>query len=199
MKLTICSTIVGLLLAGTAQAQDWSGPYIGAAIAPGIGAAYSGAVAKPFDLFGTQLSAHAGYNWTFSPVVLGLELDLTGLPLARDAHSPTLAVHWGIDFTSSFRGRIGMPIGNFMPYLTAGLAVGGINVDASVWPHQVSDVFLGYAVGGGIEAFVTKSVTVRVEAMATGLGPKTLEPDPHSFYTVGFSRLDLRLGASFHF
>lgn len=92
----------------------------------------------------TSYGAFAGMNWVWDDVVLGFEGDYTRSNIrGKSAFGPYGLMRvdgtneWGVNSTSeararisdwaTFRGRVGWAAGMFMPFLTAGLALGNVD------------------------------------------------------------------------
>jgi outer membrane immunogenic protein len=105
--------------------------------------------------------AVAGYNFQFGSVVAGMEVDAGWI----GRHSPVIPApdgsqrwdQFGVTWTGHVRGRIGYPVGDFLPFVAGGLALAGYNVahfrsDAtgSVL-YSANDTRVGYTIGGGVE------------------------------------------------
>ena len=119
---------------------------------------------------------HAGYDWQAGNLLLGVEGDVS---FAKD-----------IDYLSTVRGRIGVPMGPFLLYGTGGVAFEGakeqfdvmsmgpttdaVSNDATasgVISHFNRDINKdGWVVGGGAETFVMPAVSVGVEGLWYNMG-----------------------------
>ncbi|WP_342358423.1 outer membrane protein [Terrarubrum flagellatum] len=87
-----------------------------------------------------QYGGFVGYNMVFGDAVVGVEADASSLNVSRTAQQTITAVDIngvGVGYSSltgttrakldsyaTFRARAGWAVGNFMPFVTAGLAVG---------------------------------------------------------------------------
>jgi outer membrane immunogenic protein len=60
------------------------------------------------------------------------------------------------------RGRVGYAFDRFLPYLTAGLAVGDINAGVLGFPGG-STTNAGWTIGGGLEVGIVSNVSVKAE------------------------------------
>lgn len=124
----------------------WSGLYIGAAGGYGWGGSETcaGRNSPPcqprfphFDITGGTLGGTAGYNWQVGRTVLGVEADVSWADIKGQSLSIPGPAGFGPVFgcgaatdtclTSmtalvTVRGRFGMALGRFMPYVTAGAA-----------------------------------------------------------------------------
>jgi len=140
-------------------------------------------------------------------VVLGIEGDLylAGIDdtiydqAADDYGRPGNWITSTTDWTGSLRGRIGFDAGDFMPYLTAGLAVAHVTIDATDGPLSTDATLWGWAAGAGVEAAVADNVTIRGEYLYTDLGEHTwFEGNVYSS-TSHSTAHTFRAGVNFHF
>ncbi len=68
-----------------------------------------------------------------------------------------------------------MAIGDFLPYATAGIAVGGVNstFKGPLVDKETSGLGVGWAIGAGLEYAVMKNLTVRGEIIHYDLADVT--------------------------
>lgn len=136
--LTIIATTVALAWSITASAADLGGPKIAAppaksaeiiVIKSPFAGAYIGAhagysqLADDADFSGWNGGGHVGFNAPMGGgLIAGMELDgtMSAANLAFTEEDASVKVNQ--DWTVSARAKLGMEIGNVMPYLTAGLA-----------------------------------------------------------------------------
>ncbi|NEU11481.1 porin family protein [Methylobacterium sp. BTF04] len=98
---------------------------------------------------GTSFGAYAGFNYQFEDAVVGIEADYThfektGVSTDRIARFMTTSINYletvslsGISTTKieeygTVRGRAGYAFGNFLPFVTGGVAIGRAQVTDSV-------------------------------------------------------------------
>jgi len=187
------SSVLGaaLMLASGAQAgddmgtaaRDWSGPYIGATLGYGVGrfdqGDNTGAGTGWTDMSGVIGGGAIGYNAQMGQFVLGVEGDLQLSGIAGS--SPTVP-GWNclgtepcrnsVDWFSTVRGRVGYAFGDFMPFVTGGVAYAGVRSSDSdgVSGTDMSKNVFGYTLGGGVEMAVSAQVSAKVEALYVDLG-----------------------------
>ncbi len=103
-------TPVAPVVVPVVQTNDWTGGYVGGS----LGYADVSEDADAFDDDGVTYGVHGGYDYDFGSFVLGGELEVSGFDVA-DA---------GIDVDSVTRAKIraGYDAGQFLPYVTAGIA-----------------------------------------------------------------------------
>lgn len=92
--------------------SDWTGFYAGGQL--GYGELDSDALGD--DTNGLTYGAHAGYLYDLGSIVLGAELDIDGTEIEDEDADIAL------DSVARAKLRVGYDAGNFMPYLTGGIA-----------------------------------------------------------------------------
>lgn len=158
---------------------------------------YAWASSKSDDIFAYDLEpdgwfggAQAGYNHQLAnDIVLGVEADVSFGDLKDDSlvltdvgfDIPTEAAT-KIETFGTVRARVGYAFDRVLPYVTAGLG----------WAHQEVDyfqdfgfglvnnlnetkIYIGWTVGGGIEAALADNWTAKVEYLYADLGSKEHE------------------------
>ena len=159
---------------------DWSGSYLGVSAAMALGQqealSLGGITANSDDLTGTGLGLYLGQNHHFTKFVVGTEMDFTKADLGGSFDVPgsplacaTIAFDCStnIGWYGSFRGRAGVAFNSFLPYVTAGVAVAGVESHFSgpLVDKNVSGLGLGWVLGAGVEYAVMKNLVVRGEAL----------------------------------
>jgi len=153
-----------------APGYNWTGFYLGINGGGGWGRSTWDGV-NTWDLSGGFIGATIGYNWQLGgPVVLGVEADVdwsgisgttnTLCPLGCETRN-----HW----LATVRGRAGYAFDRFLPYITAGLAVGDIKATTPFFPGG-SSTTAGWTVGAGLEFAVVSNVTIKGEYLYVDLG-----------------------------
>lgn len=148
----------------------WEGAYFGAEVGASQtltelkasgGKSTASRTDAAFGLFG-------GYNWQVSRVVLGVEAGATYLGgQGKKDLAGVGSVTAGSKWSSSLRGRVGLPFESFMPYLSAGLAATEHSTKAN--GKTRSAIGVGLIVGGGLEVAVSENWRVRADYSATGI------------------------------
>jgi outer membrane immunogenic protein len=222
--------VAGVAMAPAAQAADmavkapalapvpmsWTGWYIGvnagavvqhatdSYIFNGFGTTDSSATATGF-IGGGQI----GYNLQSGSFVYGIEGDFQGLTgkanpqgLAGGNYSNT------VSWLATIRGRVGVAIGDTMPYFTAGFAASHVSntfappsgdLDAS---YSDSSTRWGLVLGGGIEHMITRQWSVKFEGLWVDSGQKVVANGlGNARKTTKFSNslVIARAGLNFHF
>jgi outer membrane immunogenic protein len=187
-------------LAQTASQQTWTGPYAGVNIGAGVGdlsypffgadAVTSNAVAGKFrqSSSGGMIGAQIGYDRQLSNgAVIGLVADLDGSTIKGDSRfssvdsAGTLSfaqLKTQIDAMGTVRGRVGMPMfGNrLLPYVTGGLAYGGVSTTSWGTLNYASQYNnrTGWAAGAGLDYALNNHLSLRTEYLYTDLGRQDL-------------------------
>ena len=166
LLLTTSSFIAPANADGNFETNNWLGPYFGL---------HGGMNQRSVDFDrlqdaeeeGLKFGVHGGYNFRMNAIVLGIEGDIsTGDSKlefkATDGSSANLSYDW----SSTLRGRIGLPIGPVMLYATAGW---GWTKSKLIERTQISDptsketTISGPVIGAGAEAFILPGVMARAE------------------------------------
>lgn len=211
----VVSAVLLATPAAVAGEYNWSGLYIGAH--GGYNWAdidYPGAAPAPAgpprpSLNSGIVGGQIGYNFQSAGFVIGAEADYSfsgASSTERDGNSLTQS--YDIENLGSVRGRLGYAMGSFLPFATAGWAWGDTTFNqtcpdgqqfghcrtaggAGPYNKTVDETVSGWVYGGGVEAAISKSWSLRAEylryefdeqdyqlgssANGTVLGAKTLE------------------------
>ncbi|WP_209000083.1 outer membrane protein [Pannonibacter tanglangensis] len=135
-----------------------------------------GSTKKTMSRVDAAFGAFAGYNWQVSRVVLGVEGSATYLGSQYKGQVAGLGqVKASSPWSLGLRGRIGLPIDNFMPYLSLGLA-------ATEHSYQVQGfkakkgINIGTTVGAGLEVALTDNLRARADYTLSAIAA-----DKHTF------------------
>ena len=181
---------------------DWTGFYLGANVGYGWGSAdYSydasllgapGAAPVALRAFARSTSpvgidydgivggGQIGYNWQINGVVLGLEVDASASGVDGDQHTqnnPPCFVEGcsaQVDWFGTGRARIGYAIDSFMPFVTGGVALAGLqgsaDNEACGSGCDYNDTSWGWTVGGGVEWGFADRWSAKAEYLYTNFG-----------------------------
>ena len=118
-----------------------------------------------------------GYNWQNGNFVYGWEGDISGLTSYHTSQTDCCvdSGRYGnnINWLSTIRGRMGLAVGNTMAYVTAGLAIGGVDNTLEFngnGYYSSSKTRVGWTVGGGVEHMWSRNWTMALEALYVDLG-----------------------------
>jgi outer membrane immunogenic protein len=159
-----------------AQEVDWSGPYVGLTAGFG-GLDYHVFEVGPFgshfdsdqhSMSGFIAGASAGYNWNVGNFVVGIETNLSMTSLndqfAQDSNWTCFDVcHNQLDWFGTGKLRFGVPIGNILPFASAGLAWGGIRQDLGDGVAPINKTANGWTIGAGLESAMSEHISMKVE------------------------------------
>jgi outer membrane immunogenic protein len=154
-----------------AAPYNWTGFYIGINGGGGWGRSnYSGALAgSDFRTSGGLIGGTLGYNYQVGQAVFGLETDLDWSNVRGSGTCGALTCETRSNWLGTARGRIGYAFDRFMPYLTGGLAYGGVKTSVSGFGDNTSTK-AGYALGGGLEAAIAGPWSAKIEYLYADLG-----------------------------
>jgi outer membrane immunogenic protein len=135
-----------------------TGPYVG--IVGGANIAQFEVAGFDFDDKAWIGGAMAGFNVRTQGLVLGLEGDFLLTDIKADLAAGTVVA--STKYLATVRGRVGVPIGPALLYATAGVA---FTEDKIVAGSTTNEFKVGWAAGAGIEAELSRSLFVRLEAL----------------------------------
>jgi outer membrane protein OmpA-like peptidoglycan-associated protein len=172
-----------------ALAQNlWDGPEVGIQGGYGWGTSKgsiaSGLLNYSFSPDGGLGGAHAGFNWQWDHVVLGVEGDVEGGDVSGTLNGTFTRfagnVHSSMDFDASIRGKLGWAFDRVLVYGTGGVAFGDVNTrfTATTPPignvGSVNGVRVGWTGGGGLAYAITPNWELGAEYRYTDLGSKNV-------------------------
>jgi outer membrane immunogenic protein len=175
----------------------WTGWYIGGNIGGSFGTASDSASiggvpvggGSP-NLDGVVGGGQIGYNWQANAWVFGLEADIQGTSedgsnstslttIIAGAPAVTGALSYSekLPWFGTVRGRLGVLANpNWLLYATGGLAYGEVDTSSTLTSGALaaSSSFdttrLGWTVGGGVEAWLSRNWSAKVEYLYVDLG-----------------------------
>lgn len=163
--------------ANTAVAQvppTWSGYYIGV-----HGGFASGTDKNPFEPTsgnGALFGAHAGHNWLAGSLLYGFEGEI-------NLGGPHIEMSFGrsifderVTASGSLRGRIGLPVNDWLFFATGGYALAAFKQNVTLFPRFAPPEYAfgnhllhGYVIGAGVERFFARNWSLRAEYHFTSL------------------------------
>jgi len=144
-------------------AYNWTGFYAGLNAGWGWGANGNGD--------GGLVGGTLGYNWQMNNIVFGVETDLAWSGIDTDRRcrfGGGVSCEVNNDWFGTVRGRLGIAMDRFMPYVTGGVAYG--DVDARVGRFSGSDTRAAWTLGGGVEFALAAPWTAKLEYLFVDLG-----------------------------
>jgi outer membrane immunogenic protein len=177
-----------------APAYNWTGPYIGAHI--GWARAASDITTDPALVNTTQIfnqrisndsfagGVELGYNLQSGALVWGIAGDITAMrPDAlgiMDSVSLDEVYRAKMDWLATVRVRLGIAMGQTLPYITGGIAFGHVNVGYQNFTNATRTVLeneafasstkTGWVLGAGIEHAISSRWTIKLEYLHADLG-----------------------------
>jgi outer membrane immunogenic protein len=142
-------------------AYNWTGFYVGLNAGWGWGADSNGD--------GGLVGGTLGYNWQMNQVVFSVETDLAWSGIEGSRRCGGLHCEANIDWFGTARGRIGLAMDRFMPYIAGGLAYGDVSARVKGHP-EVSDTQAGWTLGAGVEFAFAAPWTAKLEYLYVDLG-----------------------------
>lgn len=184
-----------------ASTYNWSGAYIGGALGGNSIRAndetYGDGAASDTGFSG---ALYGGYNFQADRWVLGIEGDISFSDAEVDDGDYLLPLESRT--TGSIRGRVGYAIGNLLPYITAGVAIGKFRDDHSGSGTNIGrETLTGYAVGGGLEWGVTQNLIVRGEYIFSDYGKNDFHfgSSGSDIHEIAVRTHDFRIGLAYKF
>ncbi len=169
----------------------------------------------------------AGYNWQPSQFLFGLEGDIESFHLSGSASTGPVVYHGGAgtftinanastDWLATARGRLGYVAGTWLFYATGGFAFTDLHGNFSFSETafggsesaSLSSSKVGYTVGGGVEASLSRQWSVKAEYLfvdfgnvsATGTAAGGVLVPTYPFtHTVDLKANLARVGLNYHF
>lgn len=202
MKRALVGALVALVLlplAARAQDRDWNrtGFYVG------LLGGYDATVLQTngVDLGDGKLmaGAFAGFNARLTPdLVVGVEGDWLFTDVAGQTSNGITTLTSGSQHLASIRARVGFPMGPALLYVTGGPAITESHVGATNGILSIADKdwLIGAALGGGIEAEVSRTLFARLEAIHYMFPDNTVALGPDLFKTENQQTV-IRVGLGF--
>ncbi len=190
---------------------DWSGLYAGLQLGGAFGSAernFSAAQSSTgrFGIAGPGGGLTLGYLEQTDNIVYGVEGDFSALGLTGLAQKPNPQYIYQASnpWLMTARGRLGVAIDDFLPYVSGGLAVATEHIASHIATTDLAGsdftrLQLGWTAGGGVEAALSDGWSVKAEYLYVKLADAT---GPASNFTPTSTSLNeniVRLGVNFRF
>ena len=219
---TALLSCVGICLAGTTYAADliidtpiisptpiaynWDGFYLGGQVGFGTAFADHTSVVPGNDLTlsGGLIGLKMGFNAHLADqVVGGIEGDINWANITGQDTSlfgaPTHTINW----LGSFRGRLGYDAGQFLPYLTGGVAFAQATRESTFGAppaNTATAMHFGWTAGAGIEFAATEQVSVDIQYRYSDLGSQVYDwSGPGTNPTIRLTANTITAGINWHF
>ncbi|HMF23058.1 MAG TPA: outer membrane protein [Pseudolabrys sp.] len=146
---------------------NWTGFYVG--INGGGGWGSSDWSANSIDVSGGLVGGTLGYNWQLGQGVYGLEGDIDWSNIGGSTACGVTSCETHNDWLGTVRARFGYSFDRFMPYITGGLAFGGVQSNVAGFLNN-SDSKVGWTIGAGVEGVLAGPWTAKIEYLYVDLG-----------------------------
>lgn len=126
-----------------------------------------------FHISGAVGGFQAGYNYQIAQWVLGLETDYD---FSNVKGNTSAGLCGGVVCTientwvGTTRGRVGYAVGNWLPFVAAGVSYGNVHIQDSAGAVHAGTTRTGWTAGGGIEYALARNWSVRAEYLYIDLG-----------------------------
>lgn len=108
------------------------------------------------DPDGFAIGGKAGYDYQVGGILFGVITDA----FYSWADGGGIGVESDLNYYGTVRGRLGVSLGRFLPYATAGYAYGGLEVTNTATGASESKNLSGWTYGGGLEFVWNKDITL---------------------------------------
>lgn len=185
---------------------SWAGAYFGVHGAAALGTSRD-SDEPDIPIGGQYVGAQVGFNALVAgSLILGIEGGYSASSIhgfiqyidTDDALLGDLTLTEDINWIASLRGRVGLPMGNWMPYLTAGWA----HVDSTRTTGELQTLTLGHSgwtVGAGVEWMLSPHWTLRGEYKHFSFGAMNYEWGIGGTSSVNFNFSTVEFGLNYRF
>jgi outer membrane immunogenic protein len=174
---------------------DWSGLYLGGH----AGYLWGDVDVESFDdsdIKGFIWGALAGYNFQSDSLVFGIEADF-GISDADGSDFSSADLSYELKHNAHLRGRLGMDMDMFMPFIAAGLAVGKFEVTETGGAVDDSNTMWGFTIGAGVDVRPMENLIIRAEYLFDDYGSKNF--DVNGGTGIGFDAHTIRAALIWQF
>lgn len=171
----------------------WTGFYAGV----NVGGAFS--TGSTNNASGVIGGGQIGYNYQVNNIVFGIETDIQGSSQSTSysyaGAGVTFAESQKLTWFGTTRGRVGVAMDRWLPYLTGGIAYGtrdfsGTATGAATGSYSASHTSVGWALGAGIDYAFNQNWSGRLEYLYTSFeGPTNTYALTGGTAVVSYGRL----------
>lgn len=152
----------------------WTGLYTGLHAGYGWGTSRQtdalGVTTGNYDTDGFIGGGTLGYNFQSGQIVWGLETDISYSDINGTGFSGPFAYTSSIDWLWTVRGRVGVDMNGWMPYITGGFAMADVEATSLDGAFGRSDTKTGWTIGGGLEVKMDRNWSFKAEYLYVDLG-----------------------------
>ena len=197
--------------AQAATVAPWTGFHVGVAGGWGRGTSRQDQTGSPFAGVGDSgdfaqsgwiAGATVGYDWQFGMFAVGVESDLSAADIDGNTSNGGCAgvvpCRTKITWLHTGRGRVGVAFGQFMPYITGGVAFAGLKATNFSTENSQPNGMWGGVVGGGVEWMFLPQWSAKAEYLFIPSFGTTTPSDLFGRLTERNVSL-VRFGVNYHF
>ena len=170
------------------------------------------------DLDGMTAGFYAGYNWLLeNDWLVGVEgewnyLDASDSKQLDLGEGPDVTVKITQDWEASLRARVGKVMGDYLPYITGGVAWTSVNAKAyylgnneggenGITLMDDDQILVGWTIGAGVEMAISENVHARIQYRYTDYGDENFKDMVDADFTekVDYNSHMLTVGLSYRF
>ena len=187
---------------------SWTGFYVGINGGYGFGSSeWSNTGSDTFEVNGGLVGATLGYNIQTGNWVWGIEGDIDASWIKGSDSNPagggvcggTAGCETNVPWFATVRGRVGYAWDRLLPYVTGGIAFGGIKVTPN-GGTEVSDTNFGWTAGVGVEYAFNRAWSGKLEYLYADLGSVDCPASNCGVDTnVDFKTNIVRVGVNYRF
>ena len=174
--------------------SDWSGLYLG--VHAGYVFGDVDADGDDADIEGFLGGALVGYNMQSDSLVFGIEADF-GIGDVDGEDFSAADLSYEMKHNAHIRGRLGMDMDMFLPFIAAGLAVGNFEVTEQGGAADDTNTLWGFTIGAGVDVKASENLVIRAEYLYDDYGSKDF--DVYSGVDVGFDTHTVRAALIWQF
>jgi outer membrane immunogenic protein len=180
---------------------NWSGFYVGINGGYGWGRSnwtdpVAAVTTGDFNLTGAMAGGTVGYNLQMGQFVLGFEGDVDASWMKGT--DSTACCETKNDWFATARGRFGLAMDRFMPFLTAGAAFGDLKMTSALGSETATKI--GWTAGGGVEYAFAGAWSAKLEYLYADLGKASCSiATCGTASDVNFKANIVRAGVDYHF
>ncbi len=194
----------------TAVLRDsWNGFYLGGQVGADLGSTRRnwpdpGQSTGDYAANGVIGGGTIGYNKQKRALVFGIEGDISGSSVNGQKMGNNYNYQLNSNWLATIRPRLGYAFGSILPYVTAGLAAGDVNV-AAVNPTtghsqlNTTHTQLGWTAGAGIETSISSRLSVKAEYLYVKLAETNAVNNAGLSSSTKFDENILRIGVNYRF
>lgn len=157
-----------------------------------------------YDANGIIGGATIGMNHQWHSFLVGIEGDISATDISAQKHISNFAYKLETNWLATIRPRIGYSLGAFLPYVTAGLAIGDVNMSSPGNNNKFTllsnkQTQYGWTIGGGLETAISSNLSLKAEYLYVRLADTSYTNSIGINYNTQFYENLLRLGINYRF